>query len=56
MQGTETAFEWALLFYFHIWDSRSHRLHGAAVPYIYKIRCLPVVLSIVLLQRREGAY
>ncbi len=48
MQGTETAFEWALLFYFHIhfWDLRSHGLYGAAVPYIYKIGCLSVVLSI----------
>ncbi len=48
MQGTETAFKWALLFYFHFhfWDSRSHGLYGAAVPYIYKIGCLSVVLSI----------
>ncbi len=48
MQGTETAFKWALLFYFHFhfWDSRSHGLYGAAVPYIYKIGCFSVVLSI----------
>ncbi len=47
-QGTETAFEWALLFYFHFhfWDLRTHGHYGAEVPYIYKIRCLSVVLSI----------
>ncbi len=27
MQGTETAFECALLFYFYFWDSQSHRLY-----------------------------
>ncbi len=31
MQGTETAFEWALLFYF--WDSRSHGIYGAFTRY-----------------------
>ncbi len=46
MQGIESAFEWALLLYFHFWDLWSLRLYGEAVPYIYKIRCLSVELSI----------
>ncbi len=36
MQGTETAFECALLFYFHFWDLQITQTlyYGAAVQYI----------------------
>ncbi len=43
IQGTETAFECALSFYFHFffWDSRSHELYTTEQQYhtFYKIRC-----------------
>ncbi len=39
MQGTETAFECALLFYFHFWDLQLHRLYTMEQLYntFYKI-------------------